>query len=151
VPALLESRQYLLDALEELPVPPSPLDALIGALLGDLLTYYGCSSTTIASRTHNCLLNVRPHADALGGPSQVAEMTGRKGRMVREGEQYVYQLRDAHKGGGGSAASASVREEAIDSVNIQERAAFMTGKKLVAIISDAGPCCVCFFLVCVIR
>ena len=47
------------EELEKIPVPPSPLDALI---------------------------------DALGGPAQVAEMTGRRGRLVREGDAFVYQL-----------------------------------------------------------
>ena len=102
---LLAARDLLMDQLEELPVPPSPLDALI---------------------------------DALGGPLQVAEMTGRRGRLVREGDVFTYQLRDAHHHKGGAGASAAAREEAIDSINIQERAAFMAGRKLVAILSDAG-------------
>ncbi|XP_038050120.1 protein FORGETTER 1-like [Patiria miniata] len=66
--------------------------------------------------------------DQLGGASAVAEMTGRKGRMVRDGPnaQARYQPRTP-------ADSFDV-----NSLNVQERNSFMSGKKLVAIISDAA-------------
>ncbi len=75
--------------------------------------------------------------DALGGTGAVAEMTGRKGRIVRVsasgsaaggagGDRYRYQARAA-------AAGAE-----LDSLNVQEKKLFMDGKKLVAIISDAA-------------
>eukprot|EP00731_Ephydatia_muelleri_P029060 Em0020g704a len=64
--------------------------------------------------------------DQLGGVSSVAEMTGRKGRIVRgEDSKLKYELRDAEG-------------EALESLNNAERSSFMSGKKLVAIISDAA-------------
>eukprot|EP00198_Chlamydomonas_reinhardtii_P004217 XP_001693553.1 predicted protein [Chlamydomonas reinhardtii] len=52
--------------------------------------------------------------DELGGPGQVAEMTGRKGRIVR------------------------VQPNDMDSLNITEKDAFLRGSKRVAVISDAA-------------
>ncbi|XP_071502207.1 uncharacterized protein [Diadema antillarum] len=66
--------------------------------------------------------------DQLGGSSSVAEMTGRRGRVirVRQGQDAVqYQLRVGDSGD-------------VDSLNVQERNQFMRGSKLVAIISDAA-------------
>eukprot|EP00057_Strongylocentrotus_purpuratus_P009593 XP_011664067.1 PREDICTED: protein strawberry notch homolog 1 isoform X3 [Strongylocentrotus purpuratus] len=66
--------------------------------------------------------------DQLGGPSCVAEMTGRKGRVVRVdpgGSAVQYVLRSGEAGD-------------VDSLNVQERNHFMNGHKLVAIISDAA-------------
>ncbi|CAG9465812.1 unnamed protein product [Pedinophyceae sp. YPF-701] len=66
--------------------------------------------------------------DALGGPTAVAEMTGRRVRMVRGKDGAVrYQMRVT------SAAAPSA-----DSVNIAEARAFNEGRKRVAIISDAA-------------
>ncbi|GIL61313.1 hypothetical protein Vafri_15702 [Volvox africanus] len=73
--------------------------------------------------------------DYLGGPGKVAEMTGRKGRVVRvasSGSQpgsrprLVYELR------------AKPDSCEMDSLNIAEKDAFLRGSKLVAIISDAA-------------
>ena len=66
--------------------------------------------------------------DELGGPSKVAEMTGRRARIVRSGGggRFVYELR-------GKVDSAEM-----DSLNVTERDAFQAGKKLIAIISDAA-------------
>ncbi|KAL4431062.1 hypothetical protein ABPG75_006318 [Micractinium tetrahymenae] len=65
--------------------------------------------------------------DKLGGPSQVAEMTGRKARVVRDDRgRGVYQLR------------AKPDSNEMDSLNIKEKQAFMDGRKLVAIVSDAA-------------
>ncbi|XP_022100278.1 protein FORGETTER 1-like [Acanthaster planci] len=66
--------------------------------------------------------------DQLGGASAVAEMTGRRGRMVRDGPntQARYQLR------------TPADSFDLNSLNVQERNSFMSGKKLVAIISDAA-------------
>lgn len=65
--------------------------------------------------------------DRLGGPSRVAEMTGRKGRLIRrlyvDGEDgFVYDLRDDGKSSGGG-----LQADALESVNIKERQAFMQG------------------------
>ena len=73
--------------------------------------------------------------EELGGPGKVAEMTGRKGRLVAgAGGRKVYRAR-----------TQSLRDEGheavtVDRVNLIERAAFMKGTKLVAIISEAASC-----------
>ncbi|XP_066198121.1 protein strawberry notch homolog 2 isoform X1 [Saccopteryx leptura] len=64
--------------------------------------------------------------DQLGGPEQVAEMTGRKGRVVSRSD--------------GTVAFESRAEQglSIDHVNLREKERFMRGAKLVAIISEAS-------------
>ncbi|KAK9814268.1 hypothetical protein WJX72_003136 [[Myrmecia] bisecta] len=65
--------------------------------------------------------------DELGGPKAVAEMTGRKGRIVRDSRGHgVYQLR------------AKPDSTEMDSLNVMETGAFMRGEKVVAIVSDAA-------------
>lgn len=70
--------------------------------------------------------------DRLGGPNIVAEMTGRKGRLVRsaEGGTVRYEPRNASGVVAGSAT--------LEVINIHERKLFMDGNKLVAIISEAA-------------
>ena len=65
--------------------------------------------------------------DQLGGPSKVAEMTGRSGRIVRMHPESSpqYQSRVPMVGN-------------VESLNVQERNSFMDGSKLIAIISDAA-------------
>ncbi|KAM9369249.1 protein strawberry notch homolog 2 [Phaethornis superciliosus] len=62
----------------------------------------------------------------LGGPEHVAEMTGRKGRVVRRPD--------------GSVTFESRAEQglSIDHINLKEKEHFMKGEKLVAIISEAS-------------
>ncbi|KAL4432432.1 hypothetical protein ABPG77_001731 [Micractinium sp. CCAP 211/92] len=69
--------------------------------------------------------------DQLGGPAAVAEMTGRKGRLVRSKSSagVVYQMRNAE----GVAAGAT-----LEMINVHERELFLGGTKLVAIISEAA-------------
>ncbi|VTJ68874.1 Hypothetical predicted protein [Marmota monax] len=64
--------------------------------------------------------------DQLGGPERVAEMTGRKGRVVSRPN--------------GTVAFESRAEQglSIDHVNLREKQRFMSGEKLVAIISEAS-------------
>jgi hypothetical protein len=64
--------------------------------------------------------------DKLGGTSKVSEMTGRKGRIVRDFKRNTisYEVRGDEKDR--------------DMVNIHECRDFMKGNKLVAIISDAA-------------
>ena len=63
----------------------------------------------------------------LGGPEKVAEMTGRKGRLVRDAVgETVYRKRSVSLG------------VAMEKVNLEERAAFQEGRKYVAIISEAA-------------
>ena len=64
--------------------------------------------------------------DRLGGPDFVAEMTGRKGRVVSSGD-------------GGEVFYESRREEtSLEMLNIAEKNKFMNGQKDIAIISEAG-------------
>ncbi|RXM94715.1 Protein strawberry notch-like 2 [Acipenser ruthenus] len=64
--------------------------------------------------------------DKLGGPEGVAEMTGRKGRVVRMPDGSVRYESRAEQG------------LSIDHVNIKEKERFMSGEKFVAIISEAA-------------
>ena len=67
----------------------------------------------------------------LGGPDKVAEMTGRKTRMIKQidertGKEIVsYEKR-------------TKKNRDADSINIEERQYFQAGKKLIAIISEAA-------------
>ncbi|CAA6668669.1 unnamed protein product [Spirodela intermedia] len=65
--------------------------------------------------------------DQLGGPENVAEITGRRGMLVRAsgGKGVIYQAR-------------STKEVSMEMVNMHEKQLFMDGKKLVAVISEAG-------------
>eukprot|EP00667_Euglena_gracilis_P001088 EG_transcript_1088 len=63
--------------------------------------------------------------DQLSGPDAVAEMTGRKSRLLRSGVGFVHEARC--KPG-----------DDLDQVNVKEREHFMAGSKLIAIISDAA-------------
>ncbi|XP_067930310.1 uncharacterized protein [Watersipora subatra] len=65
--------------------------------------------------------------DKLGGASQVAEMTGRKGRIIRKDAKSNPTYEQRH--------SSCLSDQ---SLNISERNKFMSGEKLVAIISDAA-------------
>ncbi|XP_022717610.1 protein FORGETTER 1 isoform X1 [Durio zibethinus] len=65
--------------------------------------------------------------DQLGGPDNVAEMTGRRGMLVR-----------ASGGKGVTYQSRNTKEVTMEMVNMHEKQLFMDGKKLVAIISEAG-------------
>jgi len=70
--------------------------------------------------------------DRLGGPSAVAEMTGRKGRLVRrkDGESGVkWEARNA---------SGVDKGSSLEMINILERKMFLSGEKLVAVISEAA-------------
>ncbi|CAO2641496.1 Protein strawberry notch homolog 2 [Lemmus lemmus] len=62
----------------------------------------------------------------LGGPECVAEMTGRKGRVVSRPDGSVVFESRAEQG------------LSIDHVNLREKQRFMSGEKLVAIISEAS-------------
>ncbi|EFH65499.1 EMB1135 [Arabidopsis lyrata subsp. lyrata] len=65
--------------------------------------------------------------DQLGGPDKVAEITGRRGMLVRasNGKGVTYQARNT-------------KDITMEMVNMHEKQLFMDGKKLVAIISEAG-------------
>lgn len=64
--------------------------------------------------------------DELGGPENVAEMTGRKGRVVQNEEgQIQYESR-------------SEQDVPLETLNLTEKKRFMNGEKDVAIISEAA-------------
>ncbi|GMH10575.1 hypothetical protein Nepgr_012416 [Nepenthes gracilis] len=65
--------------------------------------------------------------DQLGGPDNVAEITGRRGMLVRAacGKGVTYQARNT-------------KDVTMEMVNMHEKQLFMDGKKLIAIISEAG-------------
>lgn len=65
--------------------------------------------------------------DQLGGPDKVAEITGRRGMLVRApgGKGVTYQARNT-------------KDITMEMVNMHEKQLFMGGKKFVAIISEAG-------------
>ncbi|AQK46032.1 RING/FYVE/PHD zinc finger superfamily protein [Zea mays] len=65
--------------------------------------------------------------DQLGEPDNVAEITGRRGMLVRalDGKGVVYQARNA-------------KEVSMEMINMHEKQQFMDDKKLIAIISEAG-------------
>lgn len=65
--------------------------------------------------------------DQLGGPDRVAEITGRRGMLVRAsgGKGVTYQARNT-------------KDVTMEMVNMHEKQLFMDGKKFVAIISEAG-------------
>jgi hypothetical protein len=70
--------------------------------------------------------------DELGGPTQVAEMTGRRWRVVRRGGRLRRELRVK------TDSSFSSSADSADGVNIAEKRLFQSGEKLVAVISDAA-------------
>lgn len=63
--------------------------------------------------------------DELGGPDNVAEMTGRKGRIVQNDGNFKYESR-------------SDSESSLEVMNLIEKQRFMDGEKDVAIISEAA-------------
>lgn len=86
--------------------------------------FASCGSSWLA-HTHACA--VPPSFHPSGGVEKVAELTGRKGRLVKTAEGTVkYEARNAT-----NAASMEMQ-------NMHEKAEFMDGKKFVAIISEAA-------------
>jgi hypothetical protein len=64
--------------------------------------------------------------DLLDGPENVAEMTGRKGRIVsKDSNNYVYEARNES-------------DVPLELMNIVQKERFMNGEKLIAIISEAA-------------
>jgi hypothetical protein len=82
--------------------------------------------------------------DKLGGVQKVCEMTGRRGRVVRDGDTLSFQPRYAAAPTERAKIIASpgainkFAEEDVDSINIREAKHFMNGDKLIAVISDAA-------------
>ena len=77
--------------------------------------------------------------DRLGGVDNVAEMTGRTGRILRQKNgKYRYMKRFGGSSKQKSYALSLPDEDEQDRLNIVEKRKFMEGKKSVAIISDAA-------------
>ena len=88
------------------------------------------------SRLHKLRMPNNPLDDLiqqLGGPTVVAELTGRKGRLVRDASgRTVYAKRNDGE------VDAKGRKVTQETINLHERDSFMQGRKLVAIISEAA-------------
>lgn len=70
--------------------------------------------------------------DLLGGPDHVAEMTGRKARLVRQ-QGGLTGVKWEARNASGVAASAT-----LDLINVHERQMFLNLEKRIAIISEAA-------------
>lgn len=71
--------------------------------------------------------------DQLGGPDHVAEMTGRKARLVRQQGEGLTGVKWEARNASGVAASAT-----LDLINVHERQMFLNLEKRIAIISEAA-------------
>jgi hypothetical protein len=69
--------------------------------------------------------------DRLGGPAAVAEMTGRKGRLVRDQKTGGVRYEPRNASGVGTGAT-------LEMINVHERGLFLDGTKLISIISEAA-------------
>lgn len=99
---------------------PAEITEALFNMKADLLTNIGNLGRNLPANTLDELI------DQLGGPSQVAEMTGRKGRIVQRADgQIGYESR-------------SEADVPLEILNISERERFMRGEKFVAIISEAA-------------
>ena len=67
--------------------------------------------------------------DRLGGPDKVSEMTGRKGRIIKDSDGRVSYMQRKHE---------KTDMEHLDTMNMMEKDRFMRGEKLIAIISEAA-------------
>ena len=76
--------------------------------------------------------------DKLGGVDNVAEMTGRSGRILKSKSSYKFVKRIVVPKGIKYALSMPPSQEDSDRLNVVEKKKFMDGRKNVAIISDAA-------------
>ncbi|KAG8183494.1 hypothetical protein JTE90_003847 [Oedothorax gibbosus] len=103
------------------PKPLPPLDAVekASAMKADLLDKIERLGDTLPPNTLDQLI------DDLGGPENVAEMTGRKGRVVSNDGNIQYESR-------------SEADAPLETLNMVEKQRFMDGEKHIAIISEAA-------------
>lgn len=103
------------------PKPLPPLDAVekASAMKADLLDKIERLGDTLPPNTLDQLI------DDLGGPENVAEMTGRKGRVVSNDGTIQYESR-------------SEADAPLETLNMVEKQRFMDGEKHIAIISEAA-------------
>ncbi|GFV32748.1 protein strawberry notch homolog 1 [Trichonephila clavipes] len=104
--------------------PPKPLPNLdavekASAMKADLLEKIEILGESLPPNTLDQLI------DSLGGPENVAEMTGRKGRVVSNDGTIQYESR-------------SEVDAPLETLNMIEKQRFMNGEKHIAIISEAA-------------
>lgn len=76
--------------------------------------------------------------DRLGGPSKVAELTGRKSRIVRRRPAGAFAIAAQNNKDVYRIEKRGDSEGSAKALNVREKELFMSGKKLVAVISDAA-------------
>lgn len=101
-------------------LPSSSAADLCRAMKKELLDKLDILSSALPPNTLDELIN------DLGGPDNVAEMTGRKGRVV------------SNENGSVSYESRSKQDVPLELLNIAEKKRFMDGEKNIAIISEAA-------------
>lgn len=118
----LDSDEDELDGLDDPDDPDDPITihgARLSQMRDELLDMIDAIGPRLPCNTLDDLI------DSLGGPSKVAEMTGRKGRVVKDEDGCIsYRTRN--------------EEDALERLNIAEKERFMSGEKLIAIISEAA-------------
>ncbi|XP_018017597.1 protein strawberry notch homolog 1 isoform X2 [Hyalella azteca] len=106
------------NGIKKPPLPQAIVDKVM-AMRTDLLSKITDLGRRLPPNTLDQLI------DELGGPEKVAEMTGRKGRVVQTDGNVVYESR-------------SEQDVPLEILNIKEKERFMNGEKLIAIISEAA-------------
>uniref|UniRef100_A0A914Y3P1 Uncharacterized protein n=1 Tax=Panagrolaimus superbus TaxID=310955 RepID=A0A914Y3P1_9BILA len=102
-------------------IRPTDVSSTLLAIKEELLDRASKIGETLPINTLDALI------DQLGGPECVAEMTGRRGRVVRDAEGVTsYKRRNDGE------------NVNLDLINIQEKDYFMNGQKFIAIISEAA-------------
>lgn len=107
------------------PTEPNQVEQYIHEIKGDLLNAIKLFGKKLPANTLDELI------DLLDGPDHVAEMTGRKGRIVsqkdsnNQKECFVYETRNE-------------TDVPVELMNFVQKERFMNGDKLVAIISEAA-------------
>jgi hypothetical protein len=149
---LVAADKLATDVRSAAPLPVSATRAAAGAAPAAASSFKALVARKAALKASALALQLPPSlldalVDRLGGPSKVAELTGRKSRIVR---------RLAHASSSASSSSSSLAaqqqsaeyvykvekrgdsEGAAKALNMREKELFMAGKKLVAVISDAA-------------
>uniref|UniRef100_A0A2P2I206 Protein strawberry notch n=2 Tax=Hirondellea gigas TaxID=1518452 RepID=A0A2P2I206_9CRUS len=104
--------------IKKAPIPQAHIDKVTG-MRTELLRKVDILGSTLPPNTLDQLI------DELGGPDMVAEMTGRKGRVVQTDGNVIYESR-------------SEQDVPLEVLNIKEKERFMNGDKFIAIISEAA-------------
>jgi hypothetical protein len=147
---LVAADKLATDVRSAAPLPVSATRAAAGAAPAAASSFKALVARKAALKASALALQLPPSlldalVDRLGGPSKVAELTGRKSRIVR---------RLAHASSSASSSSLAAQqpsaeyvykvekrgdsEGAAKALNMREKELFMAGKKLVAVISDAA-------------